>query len=78
MGRGLEVNHRFLSGLIRAARDSSQDDLLPSSAYSARSERIGKHFATDRYLSRGGTVDAAVPPRLACTTSGIALTTVGC
>jgi hypothetical protein len=40
--------------------------------------RISRHFATDRYLSRGGTVDAAVPPRLACTTSGIALTTVGC
>jgi hypothetical protein len=37
----------------------------------------GKHCATDRYLSRGGTVDAAVLPRLACTTSGIALTTVG-
>ena len=50
----------------------------PSRAFSARSERIGKHFATDRYLSRGGTVDAAVPPRLACTTSGIGLTTVGC
>jgi hypothetical protein len=30
------------------------------------------------YLSRGGTVDTAVPPGLACTTSGIALTTVGC
>ena len=36
--------------------------LCTSGAYSARSERIGKHFATDRYLSRGGTVDAAVPP----------------
>jgi len=47
-------------------------------AYSARSERIGRHFATDRYLSPGGTVDAAVPPRLACTPPGIALTTVGC
>jgi len=36
------------------------------------------YFASDRYLSRGGTVDAAVPPRLACTNSGSALTTVGC
>jgi hypothetical protein len=25
---------------------------FPRGAYSARSERIGKHFATDRYLSR--------------------------
>jgi len=33
-----------------------------SGTYSARSEHMGKHFATDRYLSRGGTVDAAVPP----------------
>ena len=57
---------------------SPEVERSPSGAYSARSERIGKHFATDRYLSRGGTVDAAVPPRLACTTSGVALTTVGC
>ena len=35
---------------------------LPNEAYSAPSESIGKHFAIDRYLSRGGTVDAAVPP----------------
>jgi hypothetical protein len=55
---------------------SPKSELCTSGAYSARSERIGKHFATDRYLSRGGTVDAAVPPGLACTTSGIALTPV--
>ena len=31
----------------------------PSRAFSARSERIGKHFATDRYLSRG---ERSMPP----------------
>lgn len=39
------------------------------------SERIGKHFATDRHLSRGETVDTAVPSWLARTNSGIGLTT---
>jgi len=43
-----------------------------------RRRTISRYLATDRYLSRGGTVDAAVLPRLACATSGIALTTVGC
>jgi len=62
----------------RLLAERADENLSPGGAYSARSERIGKHFATDRYLARGGTVDAAVPPRLACTTSGIALTTVGC
>jgi hypothetical protein len=64
---GRVVRHAY-GGCCRA-------ELRTSSAYSARSERIGKHFATDRHLSRGGTVDTAVPPRLACTNSGIALTT---